>query len=165
LPLAADLKGTSLRGKKSPQDIIICSKPSSDTGLRASELCSLRIQSTGVAPATVHGILRKGHIPRIETLYRIADYLGADHLHILQVAGHLRRADQLPRDPIDYTPMPRSARQPQQDQDQDPLAWQLLQEFRRLPDPWKPELIQIARLLQRLAKHPRPTPVSPDPES
>jgi transcriptional regulator with XRE-family HTH domain len=106
-------------------------------------------ESTGVAAATVHGILRKGHIPRIDTLFRIGDYLGVDRVEMMILAGHLRRADQLPRGELHHAPLPPAEQRPQQDT----LTWQLLQEFRRIPDEWKPEAIAQLRLFQRLAKH------------
>jgi transcriptional regulator with XRE-family HTH domain len=109
-----------------------------------------------VAQATVNNIMRKGHIPRIETLFRVADYLGVDRVEMMVLAGLLRPADQLLRE---------GHRPPPQPPADDPLVMQLLEEFRRVPDEWKPELIQVARLFQRLARQRRPTPASPDPES
>jgi hypothetical protein len=34
--------------------------------------------NAGVGQATISGILKKGHVPRVDTLFRLADYFGAD---------------------------------------------------------------------------------------
>lgn len=100
---------------------------------------------SGVALATINDILTKNHIPKIEILLKLADALDSSHLDILLITGHLRRADTLPGAP-----------KPSQDHhDEDDLAWQLLDEFRKLPANLQPEAVAAVRTISRLAKLPR----------
>jgi transcriptional regulator with XRE-family HTH domain len=102
-------------------------------------------ERAGVAVATINDILTKNHIPKIETLFRIAGALDTSHLDILLITGHLRRADTLPGAP-----------QPGQDHhDEDDLEWQLLYEFRKLPANVQPEAVNQIRWIARLSSRPR----------
>jgi transcriptional regulator with XRE-family HTH domain len=101
----------------------------------------------GLAQATISDILSKGHIPRVETLFRLADYLDIDRVEMLHISGHVKRADQLPGAEA-------------AGRDDDHLTWQLIQEFRRVPDEWKGEAIQQVAMFTRLAKLP-PTGFQP----
>ena len=102
----------------------------------------------GLAQATISDILRKGHIPRVETLFRLADYFDTDRVEMLVLSGYLQRADQ------DERP-----ERPQPDRDEQ-LTEQLLEAFRRVPDEWKDYVIAQAQLFVRLAKYP-PTGLQP----
>ena len=48
----------------------------------------------GLAQATISDILRKGHIPPVETLFRLADYFDTDRVEVLILSGYLGPADQ-----------------------------------------------------------------------
>ena len=97
---------------------------------------------TGVAQGTLSEVLHKDHIPQIETLFRLADHFGADRVEILFIAGHLHTADTLPR-----------GHHPQPDR-RDYLVDELVQEFRKVPDEWKQEVIAQTRMFVRLANRP-----------
>ncbi len=90
---------------------------------------------------TLCEILHKDHIPQIETLFRLADHFGTDRVEILFIAGHIQTADQLSRG------------RPQPDH-RDCLLDELVQEFRRVPDEWKQEVIAQNRMFVRLANSP-----------
>ena len=44
---------------------------------------------SGVGQATISDMINKGHVPRVETLFRLADYLGTSRNNILRLAGYL----------------------------------------------------------------------------
>jgi transcriptional regulator with XRE-family HTH domain len=94
---------------------------------------------SGVGLATINDVLNKEHIPRAETLFRLAESLDTSRVDILYISGHLTTADRLPRP--DYG-------------DEENLTWQLVEEFRRVPDPWKRDAIDQIRWIARLAKRP-----------
>jgi transcriptional regulator with XRE-family HTH domain len=96
---------------------------------------------TGVSQGTISDIVKKDHIPRMHTLFSLADHLGTGRVEILMIAGHIRPADELP-----------AWKGPPEDDDR--LTWQLLQEFRRIPDPYKPDAIGQVALIARLTKRP-----------
>jgi transcriptional regulator with XRE-family HTH domain len=95
----------------------------------------------GVSAATLTDILRNGHIPKAETLCRLADYFDASRIDVFVLAGHLQRADQLPG-------------APEPGHDDGDLTWQLLHHFRRIPDEWKPDAVDQIQWIARLAKRP-----------
>ena len=97
---------------------------------------------TDIAQGTISDILNKGHIPRMEGLFRLADHFGTSRVDILILAGHLQRGDQMPR-----------GEKPQPDS-RDYLINELVETFRQIPDAWKPEVINQARIFLRLANHP-----------
>ena len=43
----------------------------------------------GVGQATLSDMLNKGHIPKVETLFRLADYFEIPREQVLRMAGHL----------------------------------------------------------------------------
>jgi transcriptional regulator with XRE-family HTH domain len=90
----------------------------------------------------------KDHIPKLETLFRLADYFHTSREQVLRIAGHLPRAPADPRDPA----VAREA----SDHDPDPLTRQLLLEYRCLPDEWKPAAVEYLA-------HLRPPPTKPTP--
>ena len=77
----------------------------------------------GVAAGTVNAILKQNHVPKIKTLFQLADALETSRLDILLVFGILRRAGTLPGAP-----------EPRNDQaDESHFEWRLNEEFRRVP--------------------------------
>lgn len=52
-----------------------------------------------IGAATVNGTFSKGSIPKAETLFRLADYLGVSRGRILRLAGHLPPSLAGSRDP------------------------------------------------------------------
>ena len=47
---------------------------------------------SGVGPATISDIINKNHIPRVDTLFQLADYFGTPREAVLRLAGHLPAA-------------------------------------------------------------------------
>ena len=97
-----------------------------------------------VGEATISGILHKGHSPKIETLFRLADYFGTSHLDILFISGHLQWGDQLPGAPMPGQPH----------SDESNMEWQLIQEFRRVPAELRPDALAAVHMFTRAAKRP-----------
>jgi transcriptional regulator with XRE-family HTH domain len=94
----------------------------------------------GVGQATISAILHRGHIPKVETLFRLADALQTPREQILRLAGHLAHA-----------PEPESASEEAQ---ADPMIQALLDEFRQVPPAWQEEAIAQVALFARLAQRP-----------
>ena len=89
----------------------------------------------GVASATLSEILNKGHVPKVETLFRLADYFETPRVEVLRVAGHLPPAGDAGTDVAD-----------------EPLIRELVEEFRQVPDEWKPVAIEQIAQFRRLAE-------------
>lgn len=97
----------------------------------------------GVGQATLSDIINKGHVPKVETLFRLADYFHTSREQVLRAAGHL--------------PLPGAS---QGEGGEDDVAWMqsndlvraLLREFRRLPDEWKPVAVEQMAVFRRLAE-------------
>lgn len=94
----------------------------------------------GVGSATLSEILNKGHIPKVETLFRLADFFGTPREQVLRVAGHL---------PPRPTSSPEVTDVPAGDE---ALIQELLEEFRRVPDEWKPVVVEQMAQFRRLAE-------------
>jgi transcriptional regulator with XRE-family HTH domain len=94
----------------------------------------------GVAQATISGILIKGHIPKVETLFRLADYFGTPREEVVRIAGHLP--------PL----LANGSPEPEPHDDDGYLIEDLLKEFRRVPDEWKEEALAQVRMFARLAR-------------
>lgn len=92
--------------------------------------------SAGVGIGTISGILHRGHIPKIETLFRLADTLETSRERVLRLAADL------PLEPAG------------DDQPDDYLIAELLEEFRQLPDEWKLAALEQVGTLRRLAERP-----------
>jgi transcriptional regulator with XRE-family HTH domain len=93
----------------------------------------------GVGVGTISQILRKGHIPKLDTLFRLADFFDAPREYVLHLAAGL----------------PQSAEARPEDRDEDEaMIRELLREFRRVPDEWKPVVIEQVELIRRLAEKP-----------
>jgi len=82
--------------------------------------------------ATVSDILRKGHVPKAETLFRLADALGTSRLAALRAAGYLPLEE-------DFA------------EDDDPRIGVLLAAYAQVPDEWKSMALAQVRLLVELA--------------
>jgi transcriptional regulator with XRE-family HTH domain len=89
----------------------------------------------GVASATLSEILNKGHVPKIETLFRLADYFQTPRMEVLRVAGHLPPVGDPAGDVAD-----------------EPLIRELVEEFRQVPDEWKPVALEQIAQFRRLAE-------------
>ncbi|MGD8625010.1 MAG: helix-turn-helix transcriptional regulator [Anaerolineae bacterium] len=93
----------------------------------------------GVGQATISDILNKDHVPKVETLFRLADYFNVSRERVLRLAGHLP-ADAATESSAEYGP------------ESDPLVRELLAEFRRVPDEWKPVAVAQVAHFRRLAE-------------
>jgi transcriptional regulator with XRE-family HTH domain len=93
----------------------------------------------GVASATLSEILNKGHVPKVETLFRLADYFQTPRVEVLRVAGHL-------------PPTGDAAGDAAADVADGPLIRELVEEFRQVPDEWKPVAIEQIAQFRRLAE-------------
>ena len=89
----------------------------------------------GVASATLSEILNKGHVPKVETLFRLADYFETPRVEVLRVAGHLPPTGEAGTDVAD-----------------EPLIRELVEEFRQVPDEWKPVAVEQIAQFRRLAE-------------
>lgn len=95
----------------------------------------------GVGQATISDILRKGHVPKVETLFRLADYFHVSRERVLRLAGHLP------------PPAEEDAGAAMAEAEyEDPLIEELLVEFRRVPDEWKEVAVQQVAQFRRLAE-------------
>jgi len=90
----------------------------------------------GVGQATISDILNKGHIPKVETLFRLADYFGTSREEVLRLAGHL----------------PPAAHQAEPGGEEEALIGELIAEFRQVPDEWKEMAVQQVAQFRRLAE-------------
>ena len=89
----------------------------------------------GVASATLSEILNKGHVPKVETLFRLADYFRTPRVEVLRVAGHLPTTQAAGMDVAD-----------------EPLIRELVEEFRQVPDEWKAVAVEQMAQFRRLAE-------------
>ena len=99
------------------------------------------VVGAGVGAATISDILRMGHIPRIDTLIRLADYFDTPRETVLSIAAGR------PLKPLTGRPGPSV-------QDQDYLIDELLEAFRQVPDEWKQDVLAEVKSWVRLAKRP-----------
>ena len=88
----------------------------------------------GVGMATISDILHKDHVPRIDTLMRLADYFGAPRQLVLRIAAGLP------------SEAPAAGAE-----DPDALIDELLHAFRQIPDEWKQQALADVELYARLA--------------
>ncbi|MEJ2736443.1 MAG: helix-turn-helix transcriptional regulator [Anaerolineae bacterium] len=108
-----------------------------ETELRRRSLSQMALAArASVGVGTISGILHRGHIPKIETLFRLADTLDTSRERVLRLAADL------PPDPED------------DDAPDDYLIPELLEEFRQLPDEWKLAALEQVETLRRLAERP-----------
>jgi transcriptional regulator with XRE-family HTH domain len=92
----------------------------------------------GVGQATISDILTKDHVPKVETLFRLADFFQTPREQVLRLAGHL------PPSPTGL-----DAKAPERDA---VLVRTLLAEFQRVPDEWKPVAVEQVATFRRLAE-------------
>jgi len=90
----------------------------------------------GVSPATVSQMLNQDHIPRIEILFRLADYFHTPREQILRLAARMPIGDEPPPEDDHY------------------LVEELVDEFRQVPDEWKEEALRQIQLIRRLSTQP-----------
>jgi transcriptional regulator with XRE-family HTH domain len=92
----------------------------------------------GVGVATLNDILNKGHIPKVETLFRLADCFEMSREQMLRLAGYL-------------PPVPAEAKGAEEPGGEDEaLVQALLAEFRQVPDEWKPVVVEQVAQFRRL---------------
>lgn len=91
--------------------------------------------SAGIGVATMSDILTKGHIPRIDTLNRLADHFDVPRENVLRIAAGLPE------------PAP---------ENDDYLIDELTEAFRHLPDDWKEDALAEVKSRVRLASRQRP---------
>jgi transcriptional regulator with XRE-family HTH domain len=105
--------------------------------LRRRDL-SLQSASTysGVSIATISDIIRKNHVPRLETLFRLADYFDTPREQVVRLAAQM---------PLESD---------ESDGDDEIMVAELLEEFRKVPDAWKPVVLDQVAWLRRLAEQP-----------
>jgi len=96
----------------------------------------------GVGQATISDILNKGHVPKVETLFRLADYFETSREQILRLAGHLspERAIEDPSGGLALAGQDEA------------LVRELLREFRQVPDEWKAVAVEQVAQFRRLAE-------------
>jgi transcriptional regulator with XRE-family HTH domain len=92
----------------------------------------------GISPSTLSEIISGGHIPKIETLFRLADYLETPRETLVRLAARMPIPDS---DPVD-------------EDDSEYLIPELLEAFRKLPDDVKPVVLQQVQLFIRLSNRP-----------
>jgi transcriptional regulator with XRE-family HTH domain len=90
----------------------------------------------GVSAPTLTEILRYGHVPRLELLFRLADYFDTPREYVLRLAARMEIEDSQPVGETEY------------------LRHELLEEFRKVPDEWKEEAIRQVELVARLTNRP-----------
>ena len=90
----------------------------------------------GVSSSTLSQMLTQDHIPRIDTLFRLADYFETPREQILRIAARMPIGDEPPREDDHY------------------LIDELLEEFRQVPDQWKEEAVRQIELIRRLSTQP-----------
>ena len=90
----------------------------------------------GVSAATISEMLNQGHIPRIEILFRLADFFETPRYQVLRLAARMPPGEEDPQDRDDY------------------LIEELVEEFRQVPDEWKEEAVRQIGMFRRLAENP-----------
>jgi len=101
---------------------------------------------TGLGAATLSHILNDGHIPRIDTLIRLADYFDTPREAVLRIAAGLSFK------PLAGRPIGGADRASPQDDDY--LIDELNEAFRQIPDEWKQDALAEVKSWVRLAKRP-----------
>jgi transcriptional regulator with XRE-family HTH domain len=92
----------------------------------------------GVGTGTISEIIRRGHIPKIDTLFRIADYFDTPRDKVVRLAANL------PPPGVKSTSRLKD----------DYLIEELVDAFRQIPDQFKPDVLQQLQLMVRLANQP-----------
>ena len=106
--------------------------------LQARDLTQLEAAvHAGVSGGTHSEILNKDHIPRLEILFRLADYFHTPREYVIRLAARMPIEDSQPVD-----------------DEEEALIEELVEEFRKVPDEWKPEVLVQMRMFTRLANLP-----------
>jgi transcriptional regulator with XRE-family HTH domain len=100
-----------------------------------------------IGVGTLGDIIRRGHVPKIETLIRLADFFNTPREKVLRLAAGL----------------PPGRKDPGEDLDDEALVQELLEEFRKVPDEWKEVAIQQVEMFRKLAELPLVRFVGEDP--
>jgi transcriptional regulator with XRE-family HTH domain len=90
----------------------------------------------GVSGATISEMLKRGHVPKMEILFRLADYFETPREYVLRLATQL---------PVDGS---------ERVVGEGYLVQELLAEFRKVPDEWKEVAIQQVELVARMTTKP-----------
>lgn len=107
--------------------------------LKARKLNQLRAAAAiGIGTGTLNDIIRRGHVPKIDTLFRIADYFDASREKVLRMAANLP---------------PRGVERGSRWED-DYLVEELVEEFHKIPDEFKPDVLQQVQLMVRMTNRP-----------
>ena len=105
--------------------------------IRAHDLTQQKVSVyAGVSGATLSDILNRGHIPKMELLFRLADYFETPREQVLRLAARMPIEGSEPVDQDDY------------------LIQDLLEAFRKVPDDRKSLVLQQVQLAVRLATLP-----------
>jgi transcriptional regulator with XRE-family HTH domain len=105
--------------------------------IEANDLTQQKVSVyAGVSGATLSDILNRGHIPKIELLFRLADFFETPREQVLRLAARMPIEGSEPVDKDDY------------------LIPELLEAFRQVPDDRKPLVLQQMQLAVRLATLP-----------
>jgi transcriptional regulator with XRE-family HTH domain len=94
--------------------------------------------AAGIGVGTISDIIRRGHVPKLDTLFRLADRFDTPRERLLRLAAGL----------------PPLSERLVEEEDNLYLLGELLSEFRRVPDDWKPVAVEQVALLARLARRP-----------
>jgi transcriptional regulator with XRE-family HTH domain len=105
--------------------------------IQAQDLTQQKVSVyAGVSGATLSDILNRGHIPKMELLFRLADYFETPREQVLRLAARMPIEGSKPVDEDEY------------------LIQDLLEAFRKVPDDRKPLVLQQVQLAVRLATLP-----------
>ena len=105
--------------------------------IRAHDLTQQKVSVyAGVSGATLSDILNRGHIPKMELLFRLADYFETPREQVLRLAARMPIEGSEPVDQDEY------------------LIQDLLEAFRKVPDDRKALVLQQVQLAVRLATLP-----------
>jgi transcriptional regulator with XRE-family HTH domain len=105
--------------------------------IRARDLTQQKVSVyAGVSGATLSDILNRGHIPKMELLFRLADFFETPREQVLRLAARMPIEGSEAVDQDDY------------------LIQDLLEAFRQVPDDRKPLVLQQVQLAVRLATLP-----------
>ena len=88
---------------------------------------------TRVGAGTLSSILHAGHIPKLVTLFRLADFFDTPRLDVVRLAAgeELEETEVVGRE-------------------SDAMVRKLVREFERLPDEWKAEAVAQVEMMNRL---------------
>jgi hypothetical protein len=85
-------------------------------------------------------ILNRDHVPKVETLFRLADSFETSRVAVLYLAGHLD--------------LGAAAEESASLAKEDPLVRELVEEFRKVPDEWKEVVVEHVSHMARMASRP-----------